>query len=166
MIAKQPAAIHTRGKNGKTALMYAGRAGHANIVQVLIEAGARVNDVDDYGWSALRDAANWGNIAVVEQLLRAPEIDVNTTDKQGATALIRAAKRGHWNVIRRLLQNGAHVMIPQEEADDSDLLSKSYSIPLTHTVSLPRDEILEVIQVIEAAVAEERQPAAEDEGPS
>ena len=157
--------IHTRGKNGKTALMYAARAGHANIVKMLIEAGARANDVDDYGWSALMDAANWGNVAVVEVLLNVPEIDVNGIDKQGATALIRAAKRSHWNVIRTLLQNGAHVMIPQD-ANESDLLGKSYSVPLTHTLSLPHDEILEVIRVIEAAVAEGRDVAAEAKTPS
>ena len=158
--------IHARGKNGKTALMYAGRAGHASIVQVLIAAGARANDVDDYGWPVLMDAANWGNMAVVEVLLRVPEIDVDATDKQGATALIRAAKRGHWSVIRTLLQHGAHVMIPQEEAGDLNLLDRSYSISLAHTVSLPRDEILEVIQVIEAALAEGREAIAGDDVPS
>ena len=70
---------------------------------------------------------------------------------------IRAAKRGHSKVIRLLLRNGANVMVPE------DLLSKSYSAPLTREVSLPRAEILDVIRVIDKAVAEERDALTETE---
>jgi ankyrin repeat protein len=45
--------VNVKGKNNKTALMFAARAGQVHTAAALVEAGASVNDADDYGWTAL-----------------------------------------------------------------------------------------------------------------
>ncbi len=53
-------------------------------------------------------AANNGHRNACEAVLSLG-LDVNTTDDQGATALMKAANMGHTNVCRYLLDQGAHL---------------------------------------------------------
>ena len=55
---------------------------------------------------ALLNAAWWGNINVVRELLD-KGVDVNAKHRDGWTALMYAAKNGHTDIARLLLDNGA-----------------------------------------------------------
>jgi ankyrin repeat protein len=59
------------------------------IVRLLLDAGAAVDQVDEFNRTACHHAARDGNIALLE-LLRAHGADFNATDTDGATPLILA----------------------------------------------------------------------------
>jgi ankyrin repeat protein len=67
--------VNHRDKWGLTALHYASRGGHPQVVDLLIAAGALVNTPDRYGFTPLHEAAERGRQAVVE-LLQARGADV------------------------------------------------------------------------------------------
>jgi ankyrin repeat protein len=55
--------------------------------------------------TALHEAALNGHVDVVEALLQHPDIEVNSVDCFGCTALVWAAGKGQSNVVKRLLQH-------------------------------------------------------------
>ena len=56
---------------GRTALMVAAVEGHAEVAQLLVEAGADVNILDLEGSSALSLARSYGNLDIAADLVEA-----------------------------------------------------------------------------------------------
>jgi hypothetical protein len=54
---------------GQTALMWAAAEGHAETIELLLEAGAQVNARSNTGWTAMLFAAREGKIPAVKALL-------------------------------------------------------------------------------------------------
>jgi len=82
-----------------SALIYATHQGQLEIVELLIEAGAPLNRVNNLGWTALLEAAILGDgseryVAIVTRLLAAGA-DPSIADKQGKTPLDHARLKGH-----------------------------------------------------------------------
>jgi len=76
-------------------------------VQALLKWGADVNAKEIYDeTTALMWAAEKGHTDTVQALL-AKGADVNTKDIFGQTALIRAKKKGHKEIVIMLKQTGA-----------------------------------------------------------
>jgi ankyrin repeat protein len=114
------------GWYGQTALMWAAREGHADVMRLLIAAGANVNErskivdapesyVED-GFvypkipkgrlTALHFAAREGRLEAAQVLIDAGA-DVNAVDADGASPLLFAGQNGHDAVARALLAAGA-----------------------------------------------------------
>lgn len=118
---------------GWTALMFAAERGHFDIVKFLTENGADANARNDVGCGALEFSATdeiWeylkpkvsnidknlalinfamrNNLKQVEWLL-AQGADINATDSTGWTALMFAARDGHFEVVEFLIAKGANV---------------------------------------------------------
>ncbi len=91
---------------GKIALHIAIRAGHLDVVKLLIEKGVGLDNVNGDGWGALHLAAKAGHLNVVKFALERGE-DINHPNKRGWTALDLAAKAGHLYVAQFLLERGA-----------------------------------------------------------
>ena len=94
-----------------TALIAAAHLGHAEAVKLLIDAKAPLNHVNNLGWTALMEAIVLGNgglnhTATVRALVEAGA-DVNIADKQGATPLQHARRRGYVEIARILENAGA-----------------------------------------------------------
>ena len=94
-----------------TALIAAAHLGHAEAVKLLIDAKAPLNHVNNLGWTALMEAIVLGNgglnhTATVRALVEAGA-DVNIADKQGATPLQHARRRGYVEIARILEKAGA-----------------------------------------------------------
>ena len=79
--------VSVRDVYGQTPLMYAAGSNTADVVQVLIDAGANVNAQSGANWTALMYAARAGNLAVAETLI-ANGADVLRTNSDGQTALL------------------------------------------------------------------------------
>ena len=101
-----------------TALMAAAEFANPAIVQILLQKGARVNDPNSEGKTALMFAAA-GKGAKGEdkeercvetvKLLLADGADVNATARRGQTAVAFAAGAGHQQVKELLIEHGAQV---------------------------------------------------------
>ena len=99
---------HQGPTRGVTNLMEASEAGQADVVQNLLDQGARVNDVDTRADTALSYASREGHVVVVKLLLdRGARID--NEDRSGQTPLMFASRHGHVDVVRLLLSRGAEV---------------------------------------------------------
>ncbi len=104
-----PKAI-TSPYNG-TALIAAAHLGHAEVVRVLIAAGAPLDHVNNLGWTALMESIVLGNggkahTDTLEALVKAGA-NLNIADRQGVTPLGHAKSRGYAGMVRILEAAGA-----------------------------------------------------------
>jgi ankyrin repeat protein len=97
----------------QTPLIMAVVRGHVDLVRLLLERGADVNDVGGYGRTALHRAAEEGHEEVVSILLDCGA-DPSKKDIYGCTPLMAASCNGHLGVARRLLQ------VPECGLDERD----------------------------------------------
>lgn len=95
---------------GETALMFAARVGDLESAQLLVAAGANVNDCDAWGVSATVLAAHSGFRDLVEFLL-AKGADANAA-AAGFTALQEAIMRRDEKMVAALLDHGADATVP------------------------------------------------------
>jgi len=94
-----------------TPLYMAARNGHADVVRMLVKAGARVNDVHK-GVSALYVAAAGGYTEVVRVLLEDGHASVDSRNPEdSSTPLFIAAQQGHAEIVKLLIEHGANVNI-------------------------------------------------------
>ena len=94
-----------------TALIAAAHLGHAEVVRVLIAAGAPLDHVNNLGWTALIESIVLGNggrnhTDTLDALVKAGA-NVNLADRAGATPLRLAKGRGYAEMVRILEAAGA-----------------------------------------------------------
>ena len=80
--------------------------GNVGEVEEAIKEGANINAKDNYGATALMEAANEGNTAIVKLLLK-HGADVNAEDNYGTTALWNAELNDHQQIAKLLRSHGA-----------------------------------------------------------
>ncbi|KAH0565988.1 hypothetical protein GP486_000615 [Trichoglossum hirsutum] len=100
----------TTNDEGQTALHIAAGWGHKEIVELLIERGAKTSRRDIEGRTPLYEAAKWGIPSIVKILL--PEMDrddIVSETKNGETALYRAAENKIEETVLILLENRAYL---------------------------------------------------------
>lgn len=90
---------------GNTALMFAARSSDLQSVQLLVDAGADVNQLSALGTSPMIMAIHGGNTAALEYLI-ANGADIESNDS-GHTALHAAVQRGNLEAVQLLIKNGA-----------------------------------------------------------
>ena len=94
-----------------TALIAAAHLGHAEVVRVLIAAGAPLDHVNNLGWTALMESIVLGNggkqhTDTLEALVKAGA-NLNIADRQGVTPLAHAKGRRYAEMVRILEAAGA-----------------------------------------------------------
>ena len=88
--------------------MLASQEGNIEIVKLLLEASANVNDKEIKGWTALMLASQEGNIEIVKLLLET-KADVNEKNNNGDIALIIASRKAHKELVEFLIEKGANI---------------------------------------------------------
>ncbi|MGD9894985.1 MAG: ankyrin repeat domain-containing protein [Dehalococcoidia bacterium] len=101
-LLRQGASVDARDGRGRTALIAAAYGDHLAVAEALIAAGADVNVKDDTQQSAYLIPTADGSLAMLRLALRSGA-DVHSLDSYNGTGLIRAADRGHVEIIRELL---------------------------------------------------------------
>jgi len=87
------------------------------IEDLLVHTLADVNIKDEWGWTALMNAAASKNVKCVELLLNRPGIDVNVQDKDGWTALVGAIEMLDYVSVKLLLEAGANPNLQDHEGN-------------------------------------------------
>jgi len=100
---------------GRTSLYDASTEGDVEVVQLLLDQGADVNQRNALHETALDVASTKGKLEVAKLLIKYGA-DVNCRDKEGWTPLLDASRYGHCDIAELLLDNGADV-----NAKDQDL---------------------------------------------
>ena len=94
--------VNHRDGNNYTALHYASAEGDADVVQLLIDAGADIEIKNCNGHCPLHNACSSGALDNVKMLVRAGA-GVNVTENKTATCLTLAAIFGHTETVRYLV---------------------------------------------------------------
>src|SRR5262249_12268302 len=103
-------------RGGQTALMWAAAEGHAEVVQLLIHAGADFRTPLHSGFTALCFAAREGRREVAQALLKAgadvkeamqPQRSGGKNPRTGMSPLLLAVENGHFELALDLIQAGA-----------------------------------------------------------
>ena len=111
MLKKNPKLVHARFAGGGPydgwpLLTIASRDGRKPLVELLLKSGAKVDDKNNSGETALHYAAAKGHKAVAEVLLK-NKADVNARSEIGATPLALAQGAGKQDVVALLKKHGA-----------------------------------------------------------
>jgi ankyrin repeat protein len=107
--------VNAKDRWGGTPLHYAAEEGHKEIAELLIAAGADVNE-RWAGTTPLHYAAFYGQNEIAE-LLIAKGADVNAKDEYGYTPLHDAVDEGHKEVVGLLIAEGADVNAKGEDGE-------------------------------------------------
>jgi ankyrin repeat protein len=106
--------LEARASNGRTALLLAVGNGHLTIIDLLLEQGADPTAKDNQGWNAIHRAAGYGRDSIIQKLLARSKCDLEARTSDGLTALLLAAKNGHFGAVELLLKKGAKLKGAQE----------------------------------------------------
>ncbi|KAI8486216.1 hypothetical protein Bbelb_361160 [Branchiostoma belcheri] len=141
--------LNKADKNGKTPLHYAARQGQLDAVGILFSYGVDAKITGDGEWhrTALHKAARKGNSAIADLLLnRCPSL-LDMQDDKGYTALHVAARDGHTDFVKALVDGGANV----ELKTDADCTALQLAVRKGEDV---RKNIIEMLSCVTEEPAE------------
>ncbi|XP_048252493.1 serine/threonine-protein phosphatase 6 regulatory ankyrin repeat subunit A-like isoform X3 [Haliotis rufescens] len=104
--------INTRGRNGCTPVMIAGRFGNRHLFNLLVSKEADLTMTDDHGNNILHLACQGGNRFIIEHMLRL--CDINSCGQDGKTAVMYAAVNGRRRAFDLLVSNGADISLKDD----------------------------------------------------
>jgi uncharacterized protein len=112
--------INIRDDRKDNPFLYAGAEGLLDILRLTIAAGADTKLTNRFGGTALIPAAERGHVAIVFELLRRTDVDVNHINNLGWTALLEAIVLSdggvrHQQIVRLLIDHGADVTIADKD---------------------------------------------------
>ena len=117
-------------------LHYAANEGNKDFIQPLIQSQADPEAANLHGHRALHFAARVGNDEFVEQLCTAvTDLNTNSRDQDGKTALHLAAAAGHSSTVQLLQEKGA----------ESDILDSSKNLPIHYAAWDGHVHIVEIL---------------------
>jgi len=121
-LLKQGADVNQAQGDGMTALHWAANGGHADLVDMLLYAGANVRATTRLGaYTPLHVASRSGHAAIVARLAGAGA-DVNGATATGATSLMLAAASGKADAVKALLDHGADINAKDKANDETALM--------------------------------------------
>lgn len=127
---------------GDSALLLAAELKQVEIVKILLDAGARISDVNQaLAARSLRVAASEDSSAGVEAWVAAGA-DINGKNQNQATALMLAAQRGHVNAAQALVKFKA----------DVDAMNKQGETALTLAAVSGHVDMVKLLRTVGAAI--------------
>ena len=116
LIAKNAEQVNAMGGNWATSMHVAARAGHVDILSLLLENGAKVDIRGFRGYTPLHRASENRKLEAGRCLLE-HGADVNARTHRGDTPLHRAVSSGSVQNVRLLLEHGADVNVRDKSGE-------------------------------------------------
>jgi len=107
---------------GRSAAFEAAEEGHAQVLELLLKAGANPNAQNGYGRTALMEAARMGHAEAVKVLI-SNGADINVQNKNTWTAAHYAAAGGCTDALHALGEAGADLNIQMKDGSTPALLA-------------------------------------------
>jgi len=126
------------------------------IINILLDNGANVNGIDQFGRTALMEAVQYGNEKIVEALLK-HGANVNAADEYGKTALIIAIEKGHTQIANMLLLT---------HAIDIDAETSDGNTALTYAREQGNNEMVELLEAYQKRYNAAQEEAVEQQLPA
>ncbi|XP_071095492.1 putative ankyrin repeat protein RF_0381 [Haliotis cracherodii] len=101
--------INSRAQSGNTPLMNAAKIRNKEAFDLLVKKGANLTLVDYYDKNILHYASLGGKLEIVEYILAQNIVDINSREKGGQTAVMKAAWMGKRDVFDFLVTKGANL---------------------------------------------------------
>lgn len=121
--------VNQKNARGETPLVFAAASGEETMVKRLLQAGADPNvEFNKAGYTLLMDASFEGLTPVASDLIKA-KANINAIDNQGQSALHYAAKEGHRELIKLLIDRGADSSI----SDKFNMKPLDYALKYHHS---------------------------------
>ena len=112
LIAEHPEDVNVNGGNERTSMHVAARAGHADILSLLLEHGAHPDVRTVQGQTPLHRASYTGKVEAGQRLLDLGA-DINARTDSGTTPLVWAVYYDHVEFTQMLLKRGATQVNPR-----------------------------------------------------
>lgn len=106
--------VNAYDSNQANALTKATEGNHTSVIELLVKAGANLEDKDGDGDTPLQTSINWGNVAATRKLVELGA-NPNCESKYNWTPLTRAIKDYREDVVKLLLEIGADVNYQSSE---------------------------------------------------
>lgn len=126
-LLKMGANTEVKDSSGRTPLLLAVRQGNMDIVKLLLDHGAKTGEPDKDGQTAFSTARQMFELFVtarrerdvryLQELHAKGKLDVDSKDKHGETALMRAVAEGRLEDVKCLLQIGARTDIRNNKGE-------------------------------------------------
>jgi ankyrin repeat protein len=108
LVTQGHANVNAKDAFGQTALQLAIGMRHVELVKCLFENAKENLNVGPNAstglWTPLHFAAFHGNLEVIRYLMKTGKVDVNAKTERHYTPAQIAAKRGHWDVVKELIE--------------------------------------------------------------
>ncbi|XP_067653153.1 uncharacterized protein [Haliotis asinina] len=98
-------------RDSMTPVMAAAWKGHSDVVEFLVGRGADVSLVDRGGYNVLHWACAGGHLETVKLIVSMNVVDINSRGKYSRTPVMRAAWKGHSDVVQFLVGRGADMSL-------------------------------------------------------
>ena len=101
--------VNITSKNGRSPLFEASLHGYTNIVYVLLDAGAEVNQAENSGATPLYAASQNNHLPIVKELA-SRGADINKVENyQGSSPALMATQEGNIDILKFLIAKGVDV---------------------------------------------------------
>jgi ankyrin repeat protein len=105
-------------RDGVSPLMVAASKGKTEIAEIILQAGANINEKNDDNWTALHKAAFGQAETGIVQFLMESGIDIEAKNKSGKTALLLAEEKKHRDITRVIRAYQAKLQAEAKEWED------------------------------------------------
>ena len=120
LIADYPEHVSAQGGRERSPMHVAARGGYTDIISLLLEHGAAVDDRGIYGQTPLH-RASWNANFDAAQCLLDRGADINAQNNDAWTPLFSAVVNGHVELVRMLLERGAAIDAWSSSGDSTAL---------------------------------------------
>ncbi|XP_071085979.1 ankyrin repeat domain-containing protein 50-like [Haliotis cracherodii] len=118
VVSKNMVDINSKGRDGRTPLMWAAREGKRQIFDLLVSKGGLPSEVDKDGNNILILACWGGNEEIVKYIISHDDVDIDGRGQSGRTPLMAAAYKGHGKVFDLLVDKEADLTLVDDAGDN------------------------------------------------